>query len=393
MAGYFKNIAEGVKSTLTGMGITLRHARDARRRRKANNIQLNDFFEVQTGMVTVQYPQETVPIPDNGRYRLHNEIEDCIVCDKCAKVCPVDCIDIEAIKATEEVGRASDGSVIRLYAARFDIDMAKCCYCGLCTTVCPTECLTMTKTFDYSEFDVREMVYAYSNLTPEEAQKKRELLEQFQMEKAQGKARAAAPAEAPAAGTPAAAKPAFRPVMKPKAAAAPARDINTEKEKPTKPAMPFHPRNWTPDLIGNSERLYFAYGKQQPLKRAADIPDPIQSAVKAASAAGFRPTIKPAGTTSPPGAAAPKPAFRPTMKPKGGIAAEPENKAEAPKPAFRPTMKPKGSAAVEPGNKAEAPKPAFRPTMKPKGSVASEPENKAEAPKPAFRPTMKPKGR
>ncbi len=419
MASYFKNIAEGVKSTLTGMGLTLRHAREARRRRKSNNIQLNDFFEVRTGMVTVQYPQETVPIPDNGRYRLHNEIEDCIVCDKCAKVCPVDCIDIEPIKATEEVGRASDGSVIRLYAARFDIDMAKCCYCGLCTTVCPTECLTMTKTFDYSEFDVREMVYAYSNLTPEEAQEKRELLEQFQMEKAQGKARAAAPAEAPAAGTPAAAaKPAFRPVMKPKATAAPTGDVNQEKEKPTKSAMPFHPRNWNPGLIGNPERFYFTYGKQHPLKRAADTPDPIQSAIKAASAAGFRPTIKPAGATSSPGAApTSKPAFRPTMKPKGGVAAEPENKADTQKPAFRPTMKPKGGVAAEPENKteaqkpafrptmkpkateaadtekiADAQKPAFRPTMKPKGSVAAEPENKTEAQKPAFRPTMKPKG-
>ncbi len=388
MAGYFKNIAEGVKTTLTGMALTLRHARDARRRRKANNIQLDNFFEVQTGMVTVQYPHETVAIPDNGRYRLHNEMDDCIVCDKCAKVCPVDCIDIEPIKATEEVGRASDGSVIRLYAARFDIDMAKCCYCGLCTTVCPTECLTMTKTFDYSEFDVREMVYAYGNLTPEEAQEKRELLEQFQLEKAQGKARPAAAVEAPAP----AAKPAFRPVMKPKTAAPAAAAASQETEKPTTSSMPFHPRNWTPDFIKNSERLHFTYGKPKPLKRAAETTDPVQSAIKAASAAAFRPTIKPAGSTPTPGsAAASKPAFKPTMKPKGAEATEPGNKAEAPKPAFRPTMKPKAAEAAGTEKATEAPKPAFRPTMKPKGDETAKSEKTTEAPKPAFRPTMKPK--
>ncbi len=153
LSEYFKNISDGISTTLTGMRLTLRHLWNARKSRKPADIRSSSFYDQQDGIVTIQYPQETIPIPDNGRYRLHNEMDDCIVCDKCAKVCPVDCIDIEPIKAVEDVGRASDGSPIRLYAAKFDIDMAKCCYCGLCTTVCPTECLTMTKTFDYSELD------------------------------------------------------------------------------------------------------------------------------------------------------------------------------------------------------------------------------------------------
>ena len=120
---------------MKGMSLTWRHLWQARRRRMSTDIRKGDFFDLQEGIVTIQYPQETIPIPDNGRYRLHNEMDDCIVCDKCVKVCPVDCIEIEPIRAIEEVGRASDGSPIRLYAAKFDIDMAKCCYCGLCTTV------------------------------------------------------------------------------------------------------------------------------------------------------------------------------------------------------------------------------------------------------------------
>jgi len=142
---YFKDIQSGIRTTIKGLGLTLRHLRQATKRRTPEGIASDNYFDLQNGLVTLQYPHEQLPIPDNGRYKLRNEIEDCIVCDKCAKVCPVDCITIDAIKATEEVGKASDGSPIRLYAAKFDIDMAKCCYCGLCTVVCPTECLTMDK--------------------------------------------------------------------------------------------------------------------------------------------------------------------------------------------------------------------------------------------------------
>ena len=74
--------------------------------------------------------------------------------------------------------------------------MAKCCYCGLCTTVCPTECLTMTKVFDYSEYDRERFIYHFGGLSPEEAQEKAALL-------AAEKARKAAEKEA----TPAKKKP------------------------------------------------------------------------------------------------------------------------------------------------------------------------------------------
>ncbi|GAA4439695.1 hypothetical protein GCM10023091_22270 [Ravibacter arvi] len=419
MPGYFKNIADGVKSTLTGMGLTLRHALEARRRRKASNIQLDNFFDVSTGMVTVQYPLETVPIPDHGRYRLHNEMDDCIVCDKCAKVCPVDCIDIEPIKATEEVGKASDGSVIRLYAARFDIDMAKCCYCGLCTTVCPTECLTMTKTFDYSEFDVREMVYAYGNLTPEQAQEKRDLLEQFQLEKAQGKGKATA-AESPAVAKP---KPVFKPMMKP-AASVPATEKATGLPREIKSVVKFNPKNWTSEVLIAGNWARFAPGtplKQksaEPKKTVTETEKPaFKPSQKPAVPGGFQPRMKPktgAPQTPPAGESAKpafkptmkpkadtqqassvgevaKPAFKPTMKPKAGTETVKETPSETPKPAFRPTMKPKAGTETVKETPSEAPKPAFTPTMKPKAGTETVKETPSETPKPAFRPTMKPK--
>ena len=181
---YFGNIKEGIRSSLKGLSLSWKHLKEARQSRQPIFVDNPDYFKQQTGIVTLQYPHEHLPLPDNGRYQLHNEMDDCIVCDKCAKICPVDCIEIEPIKATGIAGYASDGSAIRLYAAKFDIDMAKCMFCGLCTTVCPTECLTMSKEYDFSTFDITTHNFEFGNLTPEQSQEKRELYEQFMAEKA-----------------------------------------------------------------------------------------------------------------------------------------------------------------------------------------------------------------
>lgn len=122
--------------------------------------------------VTQRYPHETLHVPDHGRYKLHNEISDCIVCDKCARVCPVDCIDIVPIRSEKEIGKTTDGKSKRMYAARFDIDMAKCCFCGLCTTVCPTECLTMTNEYDFSTEEINTHRVGFATMSEEEVVEK-----------------------------------------------------------------------------------------------------------------------------------------------------------------------------------------------------------------------------
>ncbi len=177
-----------VQSTRKGMALTWKHAWNARKQRTVHQIQDPAYFQNSEGIVTLEYPKVDIPTPVNGRYQLHNEMDDCIVCDKCVKVCPVNCIEIEPIKATGLVGHASDGSPIRLYAAKFDIDMSKCCFCGLCTTVCPTECLTMTSEYDFSVFEVKDHNFSFANLTAEQAEEKRKLYEQYVAEKAEMKA-------------------------------------------------------------------------------------------------------------------------------------------------------------------------------------------------------------
>lgn len=213
------------------MSLAIQYFFDARKKRKKEWIGEDNYFTKAEGTFTVQYPRESIPVPDNGRYKLHNEIDDCIVCDKCAKICPVDCIDIEPIRSPEVFGQTSDGTPLRIHAARFDIDMAKCCFCGLCTVVCPTECLTMTKEFDFSTSDILDHTFSFSKMSEKEIMEKKKEFEDFQAAKNQPGADLPEVGKKPALTVK---KPGAKPVMKPKIAKA---EEAPEKKVAIKPVM------------------------------------------------------------------------------------------------------------------------------------------------------------
>lgn len=216
---YWQTISSSVDSLLTGLKLTFRHFKNARKSRKPVAIYDPSYFQQPDGIATIQYPHEILPVPVNGRYRLHNEIDDCIVCDKCAKICPVNCITIEPVRAVEEFGKTSDGTSKRIYAATFDINMSQCCFCGLCTTVCPTECLTMTKVYDFSVTNIQEHTYAFAEMTASEILEKKTAFEEYQKNKAKPAAtQTTSQAESNQAAEPpkpVQAKPVFRPKIKP----------------------------------------------------------------------------------------------------------------------------------------------------------------------------------
>ncbi len=292
---YFKDISVAYKTLKEGLKLTFSHLKDATQSREPLGVEEDNYFDQQNGLFTTQYPFESIPVPDNGRYRLDNEIDDCIVCDKCAKICPVNCIDIEPIRSAEEIGKTSDGTSKRLYAAKFDIDMAKCCFCGLCTTVCPTECLTMTKAYDFSEFDIKLHNYAFGNMSEDEVtlRKKEEAEEQERREAAKA-AKQAQVSDQTASAEQQASKPKFVPRVKPKTSTA-----SNEVKPAAKPK--FKP-------------------KVKP-KISDESPGDQESSV-----AEEKPKAKPK--------------FRPKVKPKASAEAEVE-KEEKPKPKFRPKIKPK----------------------------------------------------
>ena len=178
-----KTTIQGFSSAVKGLFLTVKHLFGARKSRDSYDIQQEDYFDKQSGVTTVQFPHVKMPIPEVARYQLQVDIDDCIVCDLCAKACPVDCITIESIKSPEAIGKTSDGSVKRLYPAQFDIDMAKCMYCGLCTVVCPTECITMTNQYDKSSTKLTDLIYGFSEMSDEDVSKRKEEWTRFQAEK------------------------------------------------------------------------------------------------------------------------------------------------------------------------------------------------------------------
>jgi len=168
------------KSIFTGMGITMRH-----------------LFQPS---VTLQYPDEREELPPGARAQLYVNIDDCIGCNLCARACPVNCIDIETVKATDDVdlGKTSTGNPKRFWLTRFNIDMAKCMYCDLCVHPCPTDCIYMVPEYEYSEFDRSNFVFHFSNLSPEmvadvkekaedEAERKKKEKEEMMRKKAEEK--------------------------------------------------------------------------------------------------------------------------------------------------------------------------------------------------------------
>ena len=372
---YFGNIKEGIRSSLKGLSLSWKHLKEARQSRKPIFVDNPDYFKQQTGIVTLQYPHEHLPLPDNGRYQLHNEMKDCIVCDKCAKICPVDCIEIEPIKATGIAGYASDGSAIRLYAAKFDIDMAKCCFCGLCTTVCPTECLTMSKEYDFSTFDITTHNFEFANLTPEESQEKRELYSQFMAEKEAMKKvvskeqlnnEFSTVSSAQEVSKP---KPAFRPSFKKTESESPiVYEVKAEDAPKPKPA--FRPSFKKTESSIIEEKIEEV--------KAEEISKPKPA---------FRPTFKKTTTESPiieeeteefkaEQTPKPKPVFKPTFKKVENPIVEEkieEVKAEEmpkPKPVFKPTFKKVENPIVEEkieevkAEESPKPKPVFKPKFK-----------------------------
>jgi NADH-quinone oxidoreductase subunit I len=172
---YLRNIVDAVVTALIGMRITLKNA----------------FIRP----VTIQYPEQHHVIPERFRGQLFNRVEDCIACDQCARICPVDCITIESVKrAPEDVAETSDGSKKRLWLTRFDIDVTLCMVCGLCTEVCPTDCLYHTHEFEIAPRRRRGMFLVFAD--PGDVGKGREAAARWEREKREKAAAEAAAAAA-----------------------------------------------------------------------------------------------------------------------------------------------------------------------------------------------------
>lgn len=108
-----------------------------------------------TGIFTVQYPEEKIPVPEEFRFipfLLYEENEKgeiderCTSCGICAKVCPPQCIWI--VRSTDPVtGRPIPAP------EKFYIDIDICMSCGFCAEFCPFDAIKMDHKYELATYD------------------------------------------------------------------------------------------------------------------------------------------------------------------------------------------------------------------------------------------------
>lgn len=108
-----------------------------------------------TGIFTIQYPEEKLPVPEEFRYipflvyeEGENDEKDyrCTACGICAKVCPPQCIWIER-GTNPQTGRPVPE------AEEFFIDVDICMNCGLCVEFCPFDAIIMDHDYEISVYN------------------------------------------------------------------------------------------------------------------------------------------------------------------------------------------------------------------------------------------------
>ncbi len=95
---------------------------------------------------TVEFPDERESLPDNYRGMLRLDMKTCISCTACAKICPnstIDMVDVETERGAKKMPQ---------------INIERCLFCGLCEEICPPRCLTLTRNYDFEEYDRRMFV-------------------------------------------------------------------------------------------------------------------------------------------------------------------------------------------------------------------------------------------
>ena len=124
------------------------------------------FYEILVGMkatmshllhykpITVQYPHEKRILPDNyrgmlGLLRYDDGTEKCVGCDLCEAACPSRVIRV--------VSSEVPGEPTKRYAKEYYMDMTRCLFCGMCVDACPVDALGMSREFEWSVYDKRQL--------------------------------------------------------------------------------------------------------------------------------------------------------------------------------------------------------------------------------------------
>jgi NADH-quinone oxidoreductase subunit I len=191
------------KGLLEGMAVTARNF-------------VGSYFDKER-LVTVQYPEERVQVPENSRtfpFLVFDDDKDkvgtmrCVACKICEVECPPQCIYI--VMDRDEKGKPQQRPKV------FDIDISVCMQCQICVEVCPFDAIKMDNDYEKSQYgrfnelvehlpDLLKSNEYYHKIKSTEAtaidSKLKEAAEKKAKKAAPAAKPAAAPKPTPAAGT------------------------------------------------------------------------------------------------------------------------------------------------------------------------------------------------
>lgn len=152
---YFSGLFGGIKSLLTGMGVT--------------------WGELWTKKVTSQYPEnrDTLVISDRFRAELampHDENNEhaCTACGICQMNCPNGTIRV--ISKTIETEEGKKKKILDEYF----YDLGMCTFCNLCVLTCPSDAIKFTNQFENSVFTRAKLIEKLNHEGSKLREKKKE---------------------------------------------------------------------------------------------------------------------------------------------------------------------------------------------------------------------------
>lgn len=129
--GYIGSLVFGIKSLLTGFGVTGR-----------------EFF---TKKVTEEYPDNRDTLQISPRFRGRLTMPDpskCIVCGLCQMNCPNDTIAI----TSEMIEDVETGKRKKMLVS-YNYDLGACMFCQICVNVCPHDAIRFSTEFENAVYD------------------------------------------------------------------------------------------------------------------------------------------------------------------------------------------------------------------------------------------------
>lgn len=139
---------------------------------KGLGITIKWFFKPK---VTVQYPEQRLPLPERFYGKPEFYYDKCIACNQCVNACPNKVIKLE----TETVDK-------KKVVTKYDFDQQYCMFCGMCQEACPKDAIKFTNEFELTQYNRPDIKINF--VKPEQVNKKKEEIRKAAAEKAAAEA-------------------------------------------------------------------------------------------------------------------------------------------------------------------------------------------------------------